>query len=63
MVPSCIHYRKHIDFDTFEGTEENWWMTDLSGIYCAFGEEKDTLNGYGIEGLDGPLRLRHAVSP
>ena len=60
--PSCIHYREHIDFDSFERTEEDWWMTDLSDIYFALGEEKDTLNGYGIDGLDGPLELRREVA-
>jgi hypothetical protein len=54
----CTHYRVHIDPKTFERTEEDWWLTDLSDIYFAFGDDQDTLIGYEIEDIGEPLVLR-----
>lgn len=54
----CIHYREHIDFKTFERTEADWWLSDLSDICFAFGDDEDTLIGYDIQDTGEPLVLR-----
>lgn len=54
----CIHYRERIDFVTFERTEEDWRLTDLSDIYFAFGDDENTIIGYGIEDISEPLVLQ-----
>ena len=56
----CTHYRTHIDPQTHERTEEDWWLSDLSDIYFAFGDDEDTLIGYDIEDLGEPVVLRRS---
>lgn len=51
----CTHYRSHLDMDTLEMKEEDWWQTDLSGIHFAFGDDEDMLIGYEIEDTGKPL--------
>ena len=54
----CTHYREHIDPETFQRTEEDWWLSDLSDIYFAFGDDEDTLIGHDIEDIGEPLVLK-----
>ena len=54
----CTHYVERYGPKTDERTEEDWWLSDLSDIYFALGDDADTLIGYDIEDIGEPLVLR-----
>ena len=58
--PACTHYREHIDLETSELVQEDWWINDMAFACFTFAEGEDALVGCDIPGFDAPLALRRA---
>ena len=60
LCPTCVHYREHIDMETYEMIQEDWLLISMEETRFAFGDDEDMLIGSDIHDVDDLVAFRRA---